>query len=380
MSAQLSPAQIDFARQSPEIVRGVRAPTKVNFEALSLAFDNSLDAAAETGLSRLKRERLKAQLMRDVRRHGLAGMDGRLRFNYCKARLWLGDFSDYWGWEFRDFSPNETGWAAHLMWEETWLPKFGGGFCKRLLVLGEQGIGDTIFIGTILPEAMTRCVEVIFECDPRLHTLLERSLPGLKCRPERQFEDRREDYGQIDAFIPAFDLMRMFRRDRGHFPGLPYLKPDQNRLAEVEKYRGRVGIMCNARQGSINSGDLGIKNPISLQYRPPANVALKLLDADATEVEQPDIDMWADIEGVVALTSVLEKIVCVPNTVHHLAAAQGKRVEIIVPERKNPEARNLSPWDYSLAYNGGKLPWYRDAQVFEDVSAWRASCAGSRAP
>jgi hypothetical protein len=353
-----SPAEIDFARQQPEAVRGVqRRDRPVNWEALSMAVDHGTRE-----VSQLKRAQLKHQMLKAVRRNGIESLDPRLRYNYCRARLTLGDFSDYWGWEFRDAGANGENWSAHLYWEETWLPKWGGGGCNRILVLGEQGIGDAVFIASVLPEAMIRVREVIFECDDRLHALLERSLPGLKCRSERKFEDRREDYGTIDAFIPSFELLRMFRRDRRAFPGLAYLKPPPNRLAEVEKYRGRVGISWTARQGSIEPMDLGIDQPLSVQYK-----------HFHREVEQPGIDLWHDIEGIVALCSVLEKIVCVPTSVHHLAGAAGAKVEIIVPEVRNAEAENLSPWDYSTAYNGGKLLWYPDARVFENVAAWKAA-------
>ncbi len=315
--------------------------------------------AGEIDPSRFKLERLKKSVLKQVRDRGLASMDGRLRYNYCKARLALGDFSDYWGWEFRDFASNGVGWAAHLYWEETWLPKWGGGECNRLLILGEQGIGDAIFIASVIPEAMIRCKEVIFECDDRLKSVLERSLPGLQCRPERDFEDRRHDYGQIDAFIPSFELMRMFRRSKGAFPGIPYLKPDPARVEGLEKYRGRTGIAWLGRQGSIEPMSLGIENPLSLQYQ-----------HFHREVEQPEVDLWHDIEGVLALVSVLKRVVTVPQSVHHLAGAVGVRTEIITPETKNPEALNFSPWDYPT-YNGGKLLWYSNAQVFENVASWK---------
>jgi hypothetical protein len=358
--AEASPALIDFEKHSPEMVRGVRAPAKVNWRAMDMAIDHSIETG-EGQISPLKRERLRKKVRKQIAETGLECMDPRLRYNYCRARLTLGDFSDYWGWEFRGYD-NDGAWGAHLYWEETWLPKWGGGACNRLLVLGEQGIGDSVFIASVLPEAMIRCKEVIFECDDRLHTLLERSLPGLKCRSERKFEDRRLDYGKIDAFIPSFELLRMFRRSRESFPALPYLKADPKRVAELEKYRGRVGVSWTAAQGSIDPMALGLAHPISVQYK-----------HFHREVEQPALDLWHDIEGITALASVLERVVCVPTSVHHLAGALGKRVEIIVPEKKNPDHLNLSPWDYSTHYNDGNLLWYSNAQVFADVKAWKAA-------
>lgn len=358
--AETSPALIDFERQSPEHVRGVPAPSDVNWEALRMVVDHACESELQRGL-------MWARLKKAVKKSGLASLAPALRYNYCRARLTLGDFSSYWGWEFRDYGANGEAWAAHMYWEETWLPKWAGGMCNRLLVLPEQGIGDAIFIASVLPDAMMRCREVIFECDDRLHTLLERSLPGLKCRSERKFEDRRSDYGLIDAFIPSFELLRMFRRSRSSFPALPYLKPDRRRVAEMEKYRGRVGVAWKGRQGAIDPMDLGLAHPLSVQYKDFHR-----------EIEQPEVDLWYDIEGVVALVSVLDRLVTVPQSVHHVAGALGKKVEIVIGH-KDREAENLSPWDYSTLYNGGRLPWYADARAFKSVEEWRSSGAGSPA-
>jgi hypothetical protein len=44
--------------------------------------------------------------------------------------------------------------------------------------LTSRALETAIFISSVLPDAMIRCQEVIFECDDRLHTLLESSLTG----------------------------------------------------------------------------------------------------------------------------------------------------------------------------------------------------------
>ena len=380
----LSEALIDFDKQCPEAVRGIppRPRETYNWDALEVLIDHTTSGE----VSRLKKQRLKKDLMKGLKLNGVEALAPPLRYNYCRARLALGDFSDFWGWEFRDAGANGEQWSAHLYWEETWLPKYGIGLpfegywpglghvghCNRLLILGEQGVGDAVFIASLIPEVMIRCKEVIFECDERLHSLFERSFPGLICKPERKFEDRREDYGHIDAFIPSFELMRAFRQDirgvkgdvllrgKDRFPGKAYLKPDPKRVAEMEKHRGKIGVAWKGRQGSIDPRKLDLYNTISVQYR-----------ENHPDFESPDLDLFDDIEGIVALCSVLEKVVTVPQSIHHFAGAVGTKVEIIQPEIRNNEALNLSPWDYSTLYNGGRLLWYPDARVFEGIYEWK---------
>lgn len=323
----------------------------INWDAVRLVVDTSIG-------SRLQKQLLWPKLKKTLTKHGLEAMTPEMRYSYCAARLAFGDFSDYWGWEWRGYKKDdpETGWAGHLYWKETWLPKWGGGYVDKLLVLGEQGVGDAVFFASIIPEAMTRVKEVVYECEARLHTLFERSLPGLVCAPEKPFEERRPG----DAYIPAAELMRMFRRSKAHFPGKPYLKPDPERVREFEVYRGRTGLAWYGRQGRIDPLELGIENPLSVQY---GRVNM--------DVETPKLDLKDDIEGIVALCSVLDKVVTVPQSVHHFAGAVGTKTEIIRPHLAG-EVDNQIHWDYSTHKDPiNKLPWYKDVTVFRDVKTWR---------
>lgn len=335
--------------KTPEELRGLPpAKRPVNWEALALVCDEM------EGGSRLARERIKKKLFKKVKEDGIGILLPSMRLSYVSARLYLGDFSDWWGWEFRGFYAEDDSrtWAADLYWSETWLPKWGGGYVPRLLVLGEQGLGDQIFYASVIPEAMVRCGQVVYECDDRLHTLLERSLPGLKCEPQRQFEERRPG----DAYIPGAELLRMFRRARSHFPAKTFLRPDADRVAALRRYQGRTGIGWSGRQGRVGPLELSISRPVSLQW-----------NETHPDIETPEVDLKSDIEGVLALCSVLERVVCVPSTIHHVAGGCGAKTQIIVAPYGSG-LRNQIPWDYPP----GKLPWYPDAFVYRDLAEWHA--------
>lgn len=352
-------ADVDFAREKPEVVRGLwHSHAPVNFAALKLVVERSIGTP-------LQKRLMWPRMRKAVERHGIESLTPQFRYSYCCARLSLGDFSDYWGWEFRQHGdPESSDWAAQLYWNETWLPKWGGGYVPRLLVLGEQGVGDAIFYASILPEAMIRAGHVVFETEKRLHTLLERSLPGLECDVEHPFEERRPG----DAFIPAADLMRMFRRRRADFPCKPYLRPDPRRMAEFDAFKGRTGLAWSGRQGRIEPLAFGIAHPVSLQWNESHECA-----------EQPALDLKDDIEGVVALCALLEKVVAVPSSAHHFAGAAGTKTEIIVAPEGTGEVNQLK-FDHSVLMDPigdgvGRLPWYPDATVYRDLETWRRHAA-----
>ncbi len=347
-------ALIDFHRQKPELVRGLGPYRgKINWEALELA-------VRTTPNTELEKQIFRKRFFKAIKEHGITALTPWWRWHYVQARLALGDFSDYWGWECRGLTEDGESdrLSADLFWSNTWLNKWAGVPVERLLVIGEGGVGDAVLLASIIPECLIRAREVIFECDERLHGLFERSFPRLKCKPETTFDDARKSYGRIDAFIPAFDLMRMFRRDVRHFPGKPYLKPDPSRLAEFEKFRGRDGVAWHGRQGSIDPHALGLVHPLSVQY--------KHFDR---EIEQAPLDLWSDIEGIVALCSVLGRVVTVPQSAMHFAGAVGTKVECIEPQIQGAEGRTI--WDRVHYYNDAKAPWYRDCRFFQSVADWK---------
>ena len=102
---------VDWNEVVPEQLRGVKAPTTVNWEALRMVFDRS-------DMTPKQRERKWKELERLVKYDGVKVMHPLMRKSYCCARLVLGDFSDYWGWEFRDFGNKDDthGWAADVFW------------------------------------------------------------------------------------------------------------------------------------------------------------------------------------------------------------------------------------------------------------------------
>ena len=323
----------------------------MNLEALNLTVEKSDWSPLEKSIAKRKFRKI-------VKRNEFNRLTPLFLYRYCAARLHLGDYSDYTGWEWR----SDDGWAAKLLFEKQPLPRWDGGYVEKLCVLGEQGVGDEVFYASLIPECLMRVKEVVYECDERLHKIIERSFPRTKCivRPPETagsevWESRSGD------FIPAGDLLRIFRRHRSHFPGKSYLKPDPDRVGDFSRYAGRTGVAWRGRQGSLDPLRLGITDPLSVQY-----------GVQEEGIEFPPIDLMNDLESLFALCSVLNKVVTVPQSVQHFAGSIGTKVEIVIPEVKG--IQNQIPWDYSSRIlPGGKLPWYPDVKVFDSLNEWKVS-------
>jgi len=271
-------------------------------------------------------------------------------YRLCCARLMLGNYS-WGGWEHRH------PWAQMLWFRPDALaiPRWDGRMVKRLLVLGEQGLGDEVMFSSCIPEAQKRA-EVVMITQDRMQSLFERSF-GIKTYPRdlgKELTLAKELAKDCDAYIGVADLPRVI----GMADGRSFLRPDPARLAEMEPYRGRVGISWRGRNGQYPLKDF--PQGLSLQYN---------LNWDE-EVESPHIDLKDDIEGVLALISVLSKVVTVSTSVAHFAGALGVPTEVIQAPVGSGSSENQINWRWGQKK---RVHWYRSVTVYRNLNEWRAN-------
>ena len=268
----------------------------------------------------------------------------------CEARFVLGDYTDWSGWQYRDR------WA-----EKTWfrnpfhVPVWKGDRVDTLYIIGEQGIGDEVLMSQCVLDAKQRVNHVIFETQDRLCPIFERCL-GVETRKAIVGADtiRRAQPFEADAWVSLGELPRIYRRENRDFPRTPYIFPDPSRVAEMEQYRGRVGASWRGAQGKIDWRKVKEKYPncISLQY-----------DQAEEDVARPHIDLRQDLEGIIALCSVLDKVVSVSTTAAHMAAASGIPLDITLAPMHTGIRNNILPWrwlDLSCKAIPRKAKWYGD--------------------
>jgi hypothetical protein len=260
-----------------------------------------------------------------------------------------GDFSDWTGWEHR----NE--WA-----EASYRPHVGTRWrlesVPSIAILAEQGIGDEIMFASCLPEVMARVPEVVLECEPRLQKVMERSF-GIKTRPRGELTTLRPEA----AFLPIGDLPRLFRKRLSDFPRKAYLRALPEMVEKWSHLKGRVGIAWRGRSGRFMPKELGLENPVCLQY-----------DAWPNETEGmtvPDIDLRDDVEDILGICANLDRVVTVGQTIVHFAGAIGTKVDVI----KAPvnSGRVLNQFNYRYALD--PMPWYPAVRVYDNLKSYKTT-------
>lgn len=246
---------------------------------------------------------------------------------------------------------------------------------KRVLVYGEQGLGDEIMFASCLPDLIAAGAHCIVECSPKLETILRRSFPAATvyaANPDRAVPVSVQATG-VDLQSAIGSLPLHLRRSRGDFPahrGYLQAAPElilswQHRLAALGPGL-KVGI---AWQGGTYKSRRPMRSLPLEQWLPILRtnnvqfVDLQYTDCSA-EIEAlrtstgARIHSWpevrTDYEQTAALVASLDLVISVCTAVIHLGGALGRPVWVIAPY--SPE------WRYGIA--GEDMPWYPSVRVF----------------
>ncbi len=250
---------------------------------------------------------------------------------------------------------------------------------RRILVWGEQGLGDEIMFASCLPQVVDAARECIIECSAKLEGLFRRSFPGARvyaAAPDYSIPDAIKA-ASIDYETPIGSLPLYLRRSEQDFPRHDgYLKADPERVAMWRQRLSslgsglKVGVSwqggTHLTRSPLRSIPLSYWLPIfgngdtcfvSLQYGEAAPAIEELASRHGKRVAhwQEAID---DYDETAALVSALDLVISVQTAVVHLTGALGRPACVMVPYC--PE------WRYGFA--GESMRWYPSVRVFRQSS------------
>lgn len=224
---------------------------------------------------------------------------------------------------------------------------------KKLLVWGEQGLGDEILFAQCIPDLIDTGADILFDCHPRLETIFRRSFPDIRVEGQRKNKDPGIwDREGIDYQIAVGSLPRFFRHTDEDFRQEPYLVPKQKWVEYWKSKLGgkvRIGLSWqggphkNAR--SRRSVSLDALSPIILPYKDNPNITFVSLQYGEAATEEThafnvvngtDIRHYGgaieDFTQTADLTSACDLVISVVTTIIHLGGALGVPVWCMVPQ------------------------------------------------
>jgi len=297
------------------------------------------------------------------------------RWNRSLANLEMGNyeagFAEY-NWGKRAQVRLDREYAKHK------IPEWDGSKGKRIIVYGEQGIGDEIMFASVLPDLIRDSEQVVFDCHKKLHRLFCSSFPTLDIYGTREDEqitwpikpDGNPRY-QFDAKIAIGDLPRFYRKDIRDFPGTPYIQPTteaQLKWAQrLDEAFGRgnpkpvIGInwIGGHKKTRVEVRSLKLEQllPIlkqdahfvSLQYTPCEEEIFEFEQKHGIKIHHwPEACYNEHYDETGGLVANLDLVITCCSSVVHLAGSMGIPAWVATPSRP--------AWRYRLDLD--YMPWY----------------------
>jgi len=290
----------------------------------------------------------------------------------CTTALLVGQWEAAWKlWHHRLAVPGfQIGADYHVpVWTGEERP-------QRILLVGEQGIGDRILYASLFKETLAKAnTQVMIELAPqemeKLEPLFNRSFPDMVTL---SVNDSLQSAGTAQCLVG--DLVKMFRPTVESFPKdpEPFLVPDPGRKAHFRAFaelgKPVVGISwasANREFGRFKSRNLIDLAPIlkipgitfvNLQYGHPEAEIAKVEAELGITIHQPMTghELFHDVDGAAALVAACDHVVTVSNINAHLAGGLG------IPTTLLLGARFGKIW-YWMAERSDCL-WYPRTRIF----------------
>jgi Flp pilus assembly protein TadD len=236
---------------------------------------------------------------------------------------------------------------------------------RRLLLITEQGFGDTLWVARYLPRVKALGGELIIECQNELLPLLEAMGAADKLIPRGA-----QNLPEADFHLYMCSLPGLFTLDLSSIPTTSYLPAPQNKMEKFRQVFARAGRRLKV--GIVWSGSVTFRKnheraqPLlrflqsfalpgvqlySLQKGLPADAVKALPQSGPVTDLAPLLDDFADTAAAIAH---LDLVIMTDSAVAHLAGGMGKPVWVLLG--------HAAHWLWLLQRTDS--PWYPTARLF----------------
>ena len=281
--------------------------------------------------------------------------------------LALGDFEPGWKeYEWRNLTEAGKGTLPKMTsaaWNGMRIPN------GRLLMVGDQGYGDTIQFARYIPMIAERCQELILGCSAEMGPLLA-SLPGVK-----QYCHRWTDVPGHAAHCRLSSVPSLLHTTLETIAAkIPYLFADPVRVAtwrerlaaEMPPGTRRVGLAWSGRPTHPNDRRRSLKLARLAPLASVGGISFVSLQKPLPESDVASLSLFpglADIAGdfgeTAAMMANLDLVISVDTAMSHLAGALGKPVWVLLSK--------AADWRWMIERSDS--PWYPTARLFRQKTA-----------
>ena len=271
-------------------------------------------------------------------------------------------------------------WINHPLWRGEDLQD------KKILLWGDQGIGDEIVYASMVPELIERGAIVTLECNQRLVPLFERAFPSTSVLPRENPPLPDNDF---EYQCPGLWLACQLRPVADSFSKQPsFLKADPNKISSLrQRYKvfgkkyivGLSWFTASPAWGLARSiplpdmlRDLDLANTliIDMQYGNTGEAwdEAQHVFPELTVFHDPYVDQFLDMDMFAAQVAACDAVYTISNTTSHVAGALGVPAVVLMSDI------GLT-WYWFAA--GNKSPWYPSLHLLRPGDPDRLKSAAS---
>lgn len=260
------------------------------------------------------------------------------------ALLEQGRFDEAWPhYEARWDSADRLKWKRHYNSQ-----KWDGKSVKKLVIHGEQGLGDEIMFMSLFSKAKERAEEIVIECADRLTGIFSKAF---NCRCYGTEAELKANESPEDAHIAMGSLPSLV--------GMPSGTPFMPRPSVVNVGKPTIGI---AWRGGTTRTNKDFRTLRLEQLKP----ILTSIDANFISVQYGGAEVDQELDGYFAIKSgprdldslhyrigICDLVVTVTQTAVHQAGAMGVPCWVLTPRK--------SSWPFMTE----KMLWYNSVELFK---------------
>ncbi|WFE88107.1 tetratricopeptide repeat protein [Roseibium porphyridii] len=244
---------------------------------------------------------------------------------------------------------------------------------KTVLVWADQGLGDALRAGTMLPELIEKSGKVIIELSEKAAKFFKYSFPSTICRIAQVDKDLNATASDFDVHTNISDLVEFFRPDLVSFKNAKcpvYSFEKERAIGYLKRLQGHekkpiIGFSWRSRNLAVNRARFYLSAPgiapvlesrdaifVNLQYLPVAKELEFFRSKFGDRFHNlEDIDLFNDLLGAAALTACCDLVVSANTSVADMAGLLnvpcirfGQQEASLLLGQQNP------PWYPSMTY------------------------------
>lgn len=240
---------------------------------------------------------------------------------------------------------------------------------EKILIWGEQGMGDKVLFSTILPDIYKKFKKIILLTDKRLFRIYKENFPNISFYD--QYNDK-VDEKNFDYHISLSSLGRHFRKNIQSFSIHTKLDINSDKFKKTDNSKLRCGLSWKSYSptGNIKSLELELLKDIldiknidffNIQYSDEENEVKSLknkFNLDIHNIE--NIDTKNDIYGLMQFMKSCDFIITISNTNAHLAGSLGIPTYLLLPKGVG------AIWYWMNEFEGKNL-WYPSIKKIQQL-------------